>query len=85
MAPAITGIDCVGFTYEIKDVTTNPNGYNLCYEPGSSVDRTTYALRVHTDLDVTGAFVGGTAPGFAQLRLLAANLIGENPLERERL
>ena len=85
MQPQITRIDCVAFDYPIEDVTSNRHGYNLVYEPGASIDRTVYALRVHTDLDVVGEYVGGNGPAMAQLDMVADYLIGKNPFERERL
>ena len=84
MAPAITAIEVHEFGYDLDAFATNPNGYNLLYDPDSTAHRTVYGLRVHTDDGPTGEFVGGTTPGFAQLRMLAPHLVGENPLDRER-
>ena len=84
MAPSITEIEVHEFGYDLADFGTNPNGYNLLYEPGTTTRRTVYGIRVHVDDGHTGEFVGGTTPGFAQLRLIAPHLIEKNPLDRER-
>jgi L-alanine-DL-glutamate epimerase-like enolase superfamily enzyme len=84
MAPEITRIESVEFAYEIPDMGTDQHGFNLVYDPGSSVERKLFALQVHTDAGVTGEYVGGNSPGAAQVNMFADYLVGKNPLERER-
>ena len=84
MSPTITGIEIVGFEYTLDDVTADPTGATLVYEPGSRVDRRTYAVSVATDAGVTGEYVGGSPVALPQLRSAAGYLCGENPLHRER-
>lgn len=85
MPRTITDIEYVEFDYPLEDVVRDDASGKLCYLPGSVHERTTYALKVGTDSGVTGEYVGGTAPGIAQIESVAGALLGENPLERERL
>jgi L-alanine-DL-glutamate epimerase-like enolase superfamily enzyme len=83
MAPEITRIESIEFTYPIEDVARWEG--KLVYLPGSRIERSTYATRVETDIGVTGAYVGGTPPGFEQLKLIGDQVIGRSPYERERI
>ena len=84
VAPTITEIETTEFTYPLENVTTTPIGTDVLYEPGCTHERTTYAIRVHTDAGITGEYVGGNPPAFAQVNTVADYLVGENPLHRER-
>jgi L-alanine-DL-glutamate epimerase-like enolase superfamily enzyme len=84
MPPAITRIETTEFSYPLEDVGTDPHGFNLVYEPGTTTQRKLFALRIHTDEGVTGEFVGENSPAFAQINTVADYLIGDNPLKRER-
>lgn len=84
MAPEITQIKTTEFTYPLADVGTDDHGFNLVYDPGSTTDRHLFAVRIDTSTGVTGEFVGGNSPGFAQINQIADYLIGKNPLRRER-
>jgi L-alanine-DL-glutamate epimerase-like enolase superfamily enzyme len=84
MSPRITRIDSTEFSYPLADVGVDEAGFNFVYEPGSTTERTLYGIRVHTDVGVTGEYVGGVSPGMAQVNMFADYLIGENPLHRER-
>jgi len=83
MDPKITRIESIEFAYTIEDVARRVG--KLVYLPGSHVERRTYATRVGTDIGVTGAYVGGTPPGFEQLKLIGDQVIGRSPYERERI
>jgi len=82
--PTITKIDSVEFSYEIEDAGRMPNGFDIIYEPGSSLERTVFGLQIHTDTGVTGEYVGGNSADAAQRNMVADYLIGEDPLARER-
>ena len=84
MAPTITRIETVEFSYPVEDAGNNPLGFDMVYRPGNTHERTTYAIRIETDAGVTGEYVGGDAPGFAQVNMVADYLVGKNPLNRER-
>jgi L-alanine-DL-glutamate epimerase-like enolase superfamily enzyme len=83
MAPEITRIETTEFAYPLEDVGSDP-GFNLAYEPGTTTERRLFAIRIFTDDGVTGEFIGGNSPAFAQFHEVANYLIGKNPLHRER-
>jgi L-alanine-DL-glutamate epimerase-like enolase superfamily enzyme len=84
MPPTIARIETVEFTYPVEDAGTNPNGFDMVYRPGNTLERTTYAIRIETDEGVSGEYVGGNPPAFAQVNTVADYLVGKNPLDRER-
>jgi len=84
MAPEISRIESIEFSYPLDDVGTDENGFNLVYEPGTTTERKLFALRVETDVGITGEYVGGNSPGAAQYNTVADYLVGKNPLARER-
>ena len=83
MSVEITRIETTEFSYPLEDVGSDP-GFNLVYSPGETTERRLFAIRVFTDGGVTGSFVGGNSPAFAQIHEVADSLVGENPLRRER-
>ena len=84
MAPEITRIETTEFAYPLEDVGTDEHGFNLVYDPGSETTRHLYAIRVETDAGLTGEYVGGNSPAFAQINTIAEYLIGKSALRRER-
>ncbi|MFB6199223.1 MAG: enolase C-terminal domain-like protein, partial [Halobacteriaceae archaeon] len=84
MAPEITKIESTEFQYPLEDVGTDKNGFNLIYDPGSTTWRKLFAIKIHTDIGITGEYVGGNSPAAAQYNTFANYLVGENPLEREK-
>ena len=89
MAPTITEIEVTAFSYPIDDVGTDPNGFNLIYQPGNVHERKMFGLKIRTDTDVTGEYVaiagfGENGPVAAQVNMMADYLLGTNPLDRER-
>lgn len=85
MPPEITRIESTEFSYPIEDVGSDENGFNLVYEPGTTTERRLFGVKIHTDEGITGEYVGSNSPAFAQVHTFADYLIGENPLQRERL
>ena len=55
------------------------------HTPDGRYTRSRYALRILTDIGVTGEYVGGSAVDYANLPSFLHHLIGKNPLERERI
>ena len=79
--PTITRIEVHHFEYEINDLLGEPGG--ITYLPGAKSKRMAYAVKIMTDIGVTGEFVGGSAIDFAALPSFQHHLINHNPLERE--
>lgn len=84
MEPRITRIQSTEFAYPIEDVGTDTNGFNLTYEPGALTERKLFALQIETTEGITGEYIGGNSPAFAQINTVADYLIDKNPLHRER-
>ena len=79
----ITKIEVHEFTFEMSDVGKDYNGFNLVYKKGSNQKGTTYATKVFTNDGVTGEYVGGDSPSFAQFNMFGDYLIGKDPTQRE--
>jgi len=84
MSPSITGIELTEFAYELEDVGTDGLGFNLVYEPGATLETSQLAIRVRTDLGVTGEYVLATSTAPDQIRKYAKYLVGRDPFARER-
>jgi L-alanine-DL-glutamate epimerase-like enolase superfamily enzyme len=84
MTPTITEIESVEFSYPLVDLGYDDAGFNLVYTPGNTVERKLFGLKIHTDTGVTGEYVGGNSPAFAQINMFADYLVGRDPLKRER-
>jgi L-alanine-DL-glutamate epimerase-like enolase superfamily enzyme len=84
MAPRIERIESYEFEYPLEDVGKDEHGFNLIYEPGTTTMRRLYAIRVHTDIGITGEYVGGNSAAAAQINTFADYLVGKDPLARER-
>jgi L-alanine-DL-glutamate epimerase-like enolase superfamily enzyme len=84
VSPEITRIESREFTYELADVGTDHNGFNLVYAPGETTTRKLFGVQIDTDVGITGEYVGGNSPGAAQINTFADYLIGKDPLAREK-
>ena len=78
MGIEITRVETVRVAYEIDDIGTDENGFQLQYEPGNALEHETSILRIHTDAGVVGEAFGSASPRVADY------LLGKNPLDRER-
>jgi len=88
MTPQITHVICTEFSYPIENITATGQGGGTSYSPGESYDRRSLAIEIETDAGVTGEYISSNNPPdhiMAQIGMIAPKLIGENPLERERL
>ena len=83
--PRITRIEIVQFEHELKDVCPEPTIGIPMYKPGSNLMAQANALRVHTDVGVTGDYVGGPTPEYAGVSGFASSLIGRDALGREEI
>ena len=84
MGPTITRIEITEFSYPLENVGTDENGFNLIYEPGSTLESSKVALRVHTDSGHTGEYVLATSTSPDQMGTFADYLVGRDALQRER-
>ena len=80
----ITKIESVSFETMLHDMGRDYNGFNLVYEPGSTLTGTRSVLLIHTSLGIVGETLAGGGC-FATLPMYADYLIGKNALERERI
>lgn len=78
-APKITKIEQVSFSYEVRNLGTDYNGFNQVYEEGAVRQAGGSILRIHTDVGVTGETPGGIQPTVARY------LLGRNPFGREKI
>ena len=83
--PTITSIEIHEFERERKDMGTDYNGFNLIYEPGNTIKSRSHAIKINTDLGISGESVGWGAAELSTLPRFANYLIGKNALERERI
>ncbi len=84
--PIITKVELYEFGHDLKDAGTDLDfALGPYYEPGSSSRRTALAVRIQTDIGVTGEYVSIAPAAIGQIRLFANYLIGKNALERERI
>ncbi len=81
--PKISKIEVHRFEYQIKDVGLEPVLRNPFYEPGSAVDLGAHAIRIFSDVGITGEYVGSWGFDYAGLPMFARSLIGRNALDRE--
>ncbi|NQW17611.1 MAG: mandelate racemase [Chloroflexi bacterium] len=79
----ITKIEVHEFTFPMEDVGKDYNGFNLVYEPGGKQTGTSYATKVFTNEGVTGEYIGGDSPSFAEFNMFAGYMVGKDPIQRE--
>ncbi len=82
-APKITKLEVHQFEFEMMDMARGKHGVE--YSPGSKFMRTSHALRILTDVGVTGEFVGGLVVDYAAFPSFMSHVLGQNALERERI
>jgi hypothetical protein len=63
MAPEVTRIESVEFSYRLDDLGTDRHGFNLVNTPGESVERELLALTIETDECITDATKHARVPG----------------------
>jgi L-alanine-DL-glutamate epimerase-like enolase superfamily enzyme len=81
--PKITKIEVHQFEYQVRDVGLEPALFIPIYEPGGIVTLRARALRIFTDIGITGEYVGGKEVEYGGLPVMARSLIGRNALDRE--
>lgn len=81
----IEKIETHEFSFELKDMAKDYNESNLVYKKGHIQKAVRYAMKVYTNDGVTGEYVGGCSPSFAEFNMFAGYLIGKDPLQREKI
>lgn len=56
--PKITAIELIQFSHELQDVGREPTIGIPIYKPGSTLQSGGNAIKIHTDIGVTGEFYG---------------------------
>jgi hypothetical protein len=82
--PKVTHLEVTEFEYELKDMGTDYNGFNLVYEKGNVAKRRMAVLQIFTDAGIVGETVT-SAVELSTVPIWANYLIGKNALEREKL
>lgn len=85
MPPTITKVETVEFAFPLENTGLSPNGFCIVYDEGKTHHRKLFGIKIHTDVGITGEYVGSNSPGAAQINMFADYLIGRNPFERERI
>ncbi len=81
--PRISKIEVQRFEYQIKDVGLEPVLSLPVYEPGAVATMAAHAIRISTDLGVTGEYVASWGTDYVTLPMVARSIIGRNALDRE--
>jgi L-alanine-DL-glutamate epimerase-like enolase superfamily enzyme len=81
--PRITRVEVHQFEYPVKDIGLEPHLSLPVYEPGRTTTLTAHAIRILTDIGITGDYVGGWPTEYAAIPMIARQLIGRNALDRE--
>jgi L-alanine-DL-glutamate epimerase-like enolase superfamily enzyme len=86
----INRVELHAFTYEVENLGLGKHAAsgvgNMIYLPGSRLNMTRYAVRIGCDDGAQGEYVThwvGTPSTFGQMQMLAPNLLGRDPEERE--
>ncbi len=83
--PIITKVEVHQFEVETIGTATEPISRTMIYEPDAIRTRRMYALRIFTDLGITGEYVGGSATEYSAFPYFIGSLIGRNALDRESI
>lgn len=75
----------IQFTERLQDVGPEPTIGSLIYRPGNTLQQEIHAIKIHTDSEITGEFVGGFPTDHAAIRTFARSLIGKPALGRENI
>ena len=83
--PIITSIELIQFGYELTDMGREPTIGIPQYKPGSTLPGRANAIRIHTDVGLTGEYVGGSPADYVTIAGFASSLIGRDALGREQI
>ena len=80
----ITKLEVTTFEYQLDNVGTDYNTFNMVFEAGGRLTRRGNILTLHTDQGIVGEYPTG-GPALAEVAIAAQYLIGKNALEREMI
>ncbi len=83
--PKITKIEVHQFEFQLRDIGLERTISIPIYELGAVTTQRAHAIRVFTDLGVTGEYVGGSATEYSALPMFTHSLIGRSTLDREAI
>ncbi len=83
--PIVTKVEVHQFEVETRGTATEPISRTMIYEPSTVRTRKMYALRIFTDIGITGEYVGGSATEYSAFPYFIGSLIGRNALDRESI
>jgi L-alanine-DL-glutamate epimerase-like enolase superfamily enzyme len=85
---AVDRVEIHEFEHQINDLGYDSSGVNFVYQPDSQITLSKYAVTVTTDDGARGEYVtqwGGSPMALAQTRMLAPQLVGRDPFQREKI
>lgn len=84
-APIVTKLEVREFTFDLKNVGTEPTINIPIYEPGHTLHARRMALRIYTDQGIVGEYVGGSKTEYSALPMFVRAVIGKSALARETI
>ena len=78
----IKKVEIFEFTFPIKNLAVDQNGFDFVYAPGVDAERTTLATRIETRNGVVGEYVGGAPIVMSQINAVASKMIGVSAFNR---
>jgi L-alanine-DL-glutamate epimerase-like enolase superfamily enzyme len=81
--PKINKIEVHQFEYQVKGIGLEPVLSLPVYEPDGVTTLSAHAIRIFTDVGITGEYVGGWPTEYAAVPMFARRLLGRNALDRE--
>ena len=79
---AIKRIEIIEFSYPIRNLALDENGFDYVYSPGVDAQRTSLATRIETEDGHVGEYVGGAPIIMSQISAVAPKMIGISAFSR---
>jgi len=83
--PKITRLEIHEYQWQLPNMGKDYNGFNLVYEPGSTITNTGRILKLFTDAGIVGEVAGGSPAEYSTIPQFWHFLKGHSALERERI
>lgn len=81
--PIVTKVEVREFTVELKDIGAEGTINIPMYKPGSTLTTRRNMVRIFTDQDVVGEYVGGSKTEYSAIPMFIKALLGRSALARE--